>query len=305
VGCSIWQTLPLGPTGYGDSPYQCFSAFAGNPLLIHVPNAGGTTPDGDVDFAAVLAFKRRLLADRFRAFVPDDAYMRWVASQDWLEDFALFTAIKEAHEGRAWTGWPEGLATRDPKALEAFRRVGAATIARVKWEQFIFFRQLDALRRGCRARGVRLMGDVPIYVAHDSATSGRTGRCFSSSPTARSACRQAFPGLFQRDRAAVGQPDLRLACVQGRRVRWWIRRMRAALAMFDIVRLDHFRGFEAYWEVPGDAPTAAAGRWVPGPGLALFETMTAALGPLPIVAENLGLITPEVETLRAALGYPA
>lgn len=306
TGCTIWQTLPLGPTGYGDSPYQCFSAFAGNPLLIHVPRTGEALPEGDVDFAATIAFKRRLLAERFRAFVPDDTYRRWSASQaEWLDDFALFTAIKEVHDGRAWTEWPDELAARDPAALDRFRRAHGATIARVMWEQYVFFRQYGALRRACRERGVRLMGDVPIYVAHDSADVWANRHLFRLHADGTLRVQAGVPpDYFSETGQLWGNPIYDWDASKADGYRWWIARMRAALAMFDIVRLDHFRGFESYWEVPGDALTAVDGRWVPGPGAALFDALVAALGPLPIVAENLGLITPEVEALREALGYP-
>ena len=306
--CSIWQMLPLGPTGYGDSPYQCFSAFAGNPLLISLPEEPGAlaTSDGaDVDFGTVIAGKRVALRKLFQRFVPDARFHGWVQQQPWLEDFALFSALKDVHSGSSWTSWAPPLATHEPAALAMFAKAHARELAQVRFEQYVFFRQFHTLRQKCAESGIKLMGDVPIYVAHDSADVWSNRELFELNQDGGLIVQAGVPpDYFSETGQLWGNPIYKWDTLRKQGYQWWIDRMRAALSMFDIVRLDHFRGFEAYWEVPGNAATAIDGRWAPGPGAALFTAMTEALGPLPIVAENLGLITPEVEALRAQFGYP-
>ncbi|MCE2901367.1 MAG: 4-alpha-glucanotransferase [Gemmatimonas sp.] len=306
TGMKIWQVLPLGPTGYGDSPYQCFSAFAGNPLLIHVPGWEGAFPAEHVDFGAVIPAKEAALAAWLDTVPFDDAVRRFVADQaHWLPDYALFMALKRAHGGVAWTAWDPSAAQRDPAALLEWRHTLSADIERLYKQQFVFFGQYRALRQACAQRGIRLMGDVPIYVAHDSAD-------VWANPTQFQLCADGTrrvqagvpPDYFSETGQLWGNPLYDWERMHADGFAWWIARMRAALEQFDLVRLDHFRGFEAYWEVAGDAPTAMHGRWVQGPGAALFDALTAALGPLPIVAENLGLITPAVEALREQFAYP-
>ncbi len=308
AGLKIWQVLPLGPTGYGDSPYQCFSAFAGNPLLIHVPGFNGPSGGSDrtVDFGAVIPAKQAALAQWLDTIPFDDRIRHFVHEHEgWLPDYALFMALKQAHGGVSWTEWEAGARRRDPQALEDWRRRLAAPIERLYKEQCVFYAQFHALRHACRERGIRLMGDVPIYVAHDSADVWANPSLFRLRDDGTLTVQAGVPpDYFSETGQLWGNPlyDWERMAAEG--YRWWIARMRAGLALFDLVRLDHFRGFEAYWEVPGDAPTAVNGRWVPGPGAALFQTLTDALGTLPIIAENLGLITPEVEALRAQFGYP-
>jgi 4-alpha-glucanotransferase len=306
AGLTIWQMLPLGPTGYGNSPYQCFSAFAGNPLLIHVPDGPDDLPADRVDYARVIPRKQALLRRATEAFVPDDGYRRFVAEHGgWLEDYALFMALKGAHGGVAWTDWERGAALRDPSALDGWRARLARDVEHFRREQALFFGQFRALRQSCRDRGVRLMGDVPIYVAHDSADVWAHRSLFQLDAAGRPKVQAGVPpDYFSATGQLWGNPIYDWEALRATGYDWWIRRMRSALELFDLVRVDHFRGFEAYWEVPGDATTAARGRWVPGPGADLFEAITGALGPLPIVAENLGVITPEVEALRERLGYP-
>ena len=308
AGLRIWQVLPLGPTGYGDSPYQCFSAFAGNPLLIHVPGYTGTGSASEhvVDFGAVIPAKQAALAAWLDTLPFDDAVRNFVhAHHQWLPDYALFMALKQAHGGIAWTQWEAAVRQREPQALETWRQKLAAPIERIYKEQFVFFAQYRALRDACRARGIRLMGDVPIYVAHDSADVWANPELFQLHDDGTLKVQAGVPpDYFSETGQLWGNPLYDWERMHADGYRWWIARMRAGLDLFDLVRLDHFRGFEAYWEVPGDAPTAVNGRWVPGPGAPLFHALTEALGPLPIVAENLGLITPEVEALRERFGYP-
>ncbi|MBI5601319.1 MAG: 4-alpha-glucanotransferase [Gemmatimonadetes bacterium] len=306
AGATLWQMLPLGPTGYGDSPYQCFSAFAGNPLLIHVPGDGGDFPVHTVDFGRVIRHKHALLRAATAAMTPDDAYGIFCAEQAWwLEDYALFMALKHAHGGASWTSWEHGAARRDPHALATWRTRLANDIEHVRREQYLFFSQFRALRQACHRFGIRLMGDLPIYVAHDSADVWANPTLFKLDPQGRPAVQAGVPpDYFSATGQLWGNPIYDWEKLRATGYDWWVRRMRAAFEMFDTVRIDHFRGFEAYWEVPGSDTTAIHGEWVPGPGADLFEAITHALGPLPIVAENLGVITPAVEALRERFGYP-
>ena len=305
AGLTIWQMLPLGPTGFGDSPYQCFSAFAGNPLLINVPSVANALPESHVDFGEVIPRKRAQLRQLLERFVPDARYERWTKQQPWLDDFALFTAIKAAHNGASWTEWALPLAAYDKSALENFRATHLTEIRQVYFEQYVFFRQFDALKQECVKRGIRLMGDLPIYVAHDSADVWSNRELFQLKADGSLIVQAGVPpDYFSETGQLWGNPIYNWEIMRTQQYAWWTNRMRASLAMFDVVRLDHFRGFEAYWEVPGDATTAINGQWVKGPGAELFNAMTHALGPLPIIAENLGLITPGVEVLRAQFGFP-
>lgn len=314
AGMKIWQVLPLGPTGYGDSPYQCFSAFAGNPLLIHVPAHVRTHFGHEVepasahlcDFGTVIPAKRALLDAWLDTMPYADAVRDFVRRQEsWLPDFALFMALKEAHDGAPWTSWERGAARREPESLRAWRETLQPAIERCYKEQYVFFEQFRALRSACATHDIQLMGDVPIYVAHDSADVWANRSLFKLNDDGTLIVQAGVPpDYFSETGQLWGNPLYDWDNVASDAYRWWIERMRAALAMFDVVRLDHFRGFEAFWEVPAKETTAVNGRWAPGPGAALFNALTAALGPMPIVAENLGLITPEVEALRRQFDYP-
>jgi 4-alpha-glucanotransferase len=306
AGLTIWQMLPLGPTGYGNSPYQCFSAFAGNPLLVEVAGGSASFPAHLVDYPRVIPHQQALLRQATEAFTPDEQYRAFVASEAWwLEDYALFMALKAAHDGVEWTAWEPGAARRDPAALADWRARLAGDVEHFRREQALFFAQFQALRRVCRDRGVRLMGDVPIYVAHDSADVWANPSLFQLDDGGRPRVQAGVPpDYFSATGQLWGNPIYDWEAMRATGYDWWIRRMRSALELFDLVRVDHFRGFEAYWEVPGGDATAVHGRWVMGPGADLFDAMTRALGPLPVVAENLGVITPEVEALRERFGYP-
>ncbi len=306
AGVTLWQMLPLGPTGYGDSPYQTFSAFAGNPLLIAVESDGKVFPAHAVDFEHVIPHKRKLLDRAIGGWKPTEEFHAFVAAHaSWLEDYALFMALKQAHDGAAWTGWDRGAASRDPVALAEWRKRLAVDVQRYRVEQFFFYVQFEGLRRAARERGIRIMGDLPIYVAHDSADVWANPRAFKLREDGRPLVQAGVPpDYFSATGQLWGNPIYDWDAMHADGYTWWIRRLRAAFELYDLVRIDHFRGFEAYWEVPGDAATAEHGRWVTGPGAALFDAVTKALGPLPIVAENLGVITPAVEALREQFGYP-
>jgi 4-alpha-glucanotransferase len=325
AGQSLWQVLPLGPTGYGDSPYQCFSAFAGNPLLVSLEALrddgllhdddlarGAELPEAEVDYGAVLEFKRPLLARACDAFDGQasagarEAFERFRADQQpWLSDFALFSALKAAHGGASWTEWDRPLVHRDPPALEAARRELAGAIRRVEIEQWLFFSQWAVLRAEAHQRGIRILGDIPIFVSHDSADVWSRPELFHLDEEGLASLQAGVPpDYFSATGQLWGNPLYRWDELRRGGHAWWIDRFKAVLAMVDLVRLDHFRGFEAYWEVPGGDATAEHGRWVKGPGAELFEAVEKALGSLPIIAENLGVITPEVEALRLRFGFP-
>ena len=303
---TLWQMLPLGPTGYGNSPYQCFSTFAGNPLLIHLAGTNASDESGEIDYPAVIKRKNALLRHATDAFIPDAGYESWVESQTWwLEDFALFMALKEAHDGVAWTDWDPGAALREPKALSEWRGKLAAEIEHHRRAQALFFVQFGALKAAARKAGVRLMGDVPIYVAHDSADVWANRDLFQLDENGHLIVQAGVPpDYFSATGQLWGNPIYRWDAMRGQDYAWWVRRMQSAFSLFDVVRIDHFRGFEAFWEVPAAEETAINGRWAKGPGAPFFEAITRALGPLPIVAENLGVITPPVEALRHQFAYP-
>jgi 4-alpha-glucanotransferase len=300
AGMRIWQVLPLGPVGYGESPYQLFSAFAGNPLLISLEKLverGWLAREelenspafcgARVEFERVAPWKFGVLRRAFERFSPTEEFEGFVSGQRWLNDFARFMALKEANGGVAWTEWKPGTAP-DPRASEFHRFL-----------QFEFFRQWRALKAFCNARGIRIMGDLPIYVAGDSADVWKHPELFRFDVVAG-----VPPDYFSATGQLWGNPIYRWDRMESGGYRWWIDRVRAALAMFDSVRIDHFRGFEAYWEVPAGEMTAIHGQWVKGPGAGLFRILEAELGQLPVVAENLGVITPEVEAIRDEFGFP-
>jgi len=316
AGQKLWQVLPLGPTGYGDSPYQCFSARAGNPLLINLEGlvekgwldasalaSAPAFPEDRVDFERLIPWKTAVLES---ATPPRSGFEEFCETNaHWLDDFALFMALKEAHHGVAWTQWEPAARDRDPKALAKWREQLTAPIASQKFLQFAFFQQWRELREYCRARGVRIMGDLPIYVAHDSADVWANPQYFQLDTLGNSTVVAGVPpDYFSQTGQLWGNPIYRWDVLAKDNYRWWLDRFRAALEMVDMIRLDHFRGFEAYWEIPASEPTAVHGRWVKGPGAALFRAAQAALGELPLVAENLGVITPEVEAIRHELGFP-
>lgn len=325
AGQGVWQMLPLGPTGYGDSPYQCFSAMAGNPMLVspeRLAEEGWITeadlaslaclPREVADFDQLIAPRQQVLARAFAAFeargtsVQQAAFSVFCDSHAWwLDDVALFLALKEAHDLRSWTTWPTPLRDRDATALAAARDRHADDIRRHQFVQWQFFTQWQALHEAARARGVEIMGDMPIFVAHDSADVWALPGQFALWPDGRPrAVAGVPPDYFSATGQLWGNPLYRWDEMEADGFAWWIRRVRMTLALVDRVRLDHFRGFVAYWEVPGDAATAMHGVWRQGPGGALFEALSEALGPLPIVAENLGFITPDVEAIRERYGLP-
>ncbi|HET6921796.1 MAG TPA: 4-alpha-glucanotransferase, partial [Anaeromyxobacteraceae bacterium] len=320
----LWQVLPLGPPGYGDSPYQGLSAFAGNPLLVSLAALGReglldgadleapAFPERRVDYGAVIPWKERrlrLAAERFatRAGPAEREALAEFRAREahWLEDFALFLAVKGRQGGRPWVEWPEDLREREAGAMAAARKALGAEIEAHAFAQLVFFRQWAALRTRCRERGVEIMGDLPIYLAHDSAEVWARRRLFRLDRAGRpEAVAGVPPDYFSATGQRWGNPLYDWEAHRADGHAFWVERVRAALDLCDRVRLDHFRGLEAFWEIPASEPTAERGRWVPGPGAALLEALRRALGALPLVAENLGVITPEVEALRRRFGLP-
>ncbi|MFO0879822.1 MAG: 4-alpha-glucanotransferase [Gemmataceae bacterium] len=324
AGQSWWQILPLGPTGYGDSPYQCFSAFAGNPYLISpellardgllkaVDMPATRFPADRVDYASVIKFKQgvltrawenfqggaaRPLRNAFEEFCAREAY--------WLDDYALFMALKDFHQGANWTTWNEDLVQRRPPAIERARRLLAGGVGRHKLGQFLFTRQWCAVKEYANQKGVRLIGDAPIFVSADSADVWANPDQFlldeKRNPTVVAG---VPPDYFSPTGQLWGNPHYNWDRMRQSGFTWWVARIRKTLEQVDLVRLDHFRGFEAYWEVPAGQLTAEMGHWVQAPGVDFFNTLRYHLGGLPIIAEDLGLITPEVERLREQFGLP-
>jgi 4-alpha-glucanotransferase len=324
AGQQRWQVMPLGPTGYGDSPYQSFSSFAGNPLLIS-PDlllAEGLLadedladaprfPDDAVDYGAVIPFKQMLLRRSFARFsetASDESRQELLAFRHantaWLEDFALFMALKQALGG-AWPEWEPSLARHEPAAVAQALDEHADEVAFQVYAQFQFFRQWARLRAYANERGVKIIGDIPIFVAYDSADVwGSRELFYLGEDLLPTVVAGVPPDYFSATGQLWGNPLYRWDVLDRQGYDWWIERLRAVLTLVDIVRLDHFRGFAAYWEVPAGEETAINGHWIAGPGAALFEAVGEALGSLPIIAEDLGVITPDVEALRDEFGFP-
>jgi 4-alpha-glucanotransferase len=325
-GQTLWQLLPLGPTGYGDSPYQSFSSFAGNPLLIDPRGLSQQGflpaealeepppfPGHRVEYGELIPYKLGLLHRAYEHWKggaasagPEGAREEFegfcARQKHWLEDFALFMALKRRHleeAGGVWNRWPPPLRRREPRALEESRRELAAEIDEVRFQQYLFARQWGALRRRAAALGIRIIGDLPIFVAYDSADVWAHQELFqldgAGEPTVVAG---VPPDYFSETGQLWGNPLYRWKAMRENGYAWWIERVKSKLGRVDLLRLDHFRGFEAYWEVPAGEETAVKGRWVKGPGAGFFEALRRALGQLPIIAEDLGLITPEVERLR-------
>ena len=325
AGCALWQVLPLGPTGYGDSPYQCFSAFAGSPFLIssevllkeNLLMAADLAdrpefPTDRVDFGPVITWKLKLLDRAFAHFRADASaqlqteFDRFQSDQaSWLDDFALFMAIKESQGGVAWNNWPEPLRQRDPQALHTARQSLADAVQRHAFRQFLFYRQWSAAHAYARVKGIRVIGDIPIFVAYDSADAWSHPELFyfdeKGQPTVVAG---VPPDYFSPTGQLWGNPLYRWEVHRQSGYAWWLARMRATLSQVDIIRLDHFRGFAGYWEVPAEMPTAEIGQWKPGPGKDFLQALQQALGDLPIIAEDLGLITDDVIELRDKFNLP-
>ena len=317
---SVWQFLPIGPTAYGDSPYQPLSTFAGNEMLIdignlielHLLNHGEvseltTLPEQYVDYGSLIPAKTHLLAlaaSRFEDTVDDEILSDFKVfverhDKDWLHDYALFRILKSNHGERPWPEWQPQFVHRDANALAKLEAQEDTRIRAIKIIQYLFFRQWDALRKYANANGVLLFGDMPIYIALDSADAWANRHILRIDADGHpDRVAGVPPDYFSEDGQLWGNPlyDWDMHAANG--YTWWIDRLRATAELVDLVRIDHFRGFEAYWSVPAQAATARDGAWEPGPGDPIFDAISKALGNLPIVAEDLGVITPEVTALR-------
>ncbi|MBT8166321.1 MAG: 4-alpha-glucanotransferase [Acidimicrobiia bacterium] len=324
AGCGMWQVLPLGPTGYGDSPYQTFSAVAGNPYLISPEGMVGDGlldavdppdfPENRVDYGAVIPWKRELLAEAFERMLgwpPDHpirsefaAFRR--ANRDWLPGYTTFIALKETHDLVSWAEWPAEYRDREPEAIRTAEHELADRRDRVAFEQFVFFRQWERVRVDAHQRGIQIIGDIPIFVAHDSADVWANRHLFSIDGEGQpSVVAGVPPDYFSETGQLWGNPLYRWSAHRRDGYQWWIKRVRATLDLVDIVRLDHFRGFYDYWEIPGDAETAIEGRWRRGPGGGLLGALRRELGELPLIAEDLGGdMGPGVARLRERFGLP-
>lgn len=324
AGQSWWQMLPLGPGGYGNSPYQPLSCFAGNELLISpddlvddgllsLADCESSPSDATwVDYAAVIPFKERLLDHAWRNFLTGvradlrpsfEAFCR--EHSHWLDDYALFRALKANFRGDSYLCWPAELVQREPAALKSARRELAAQCERIRFAQFLLFRQGGSLKEHARAKGVRMLFDLPFYVSPDSCDVWAEPQLFRLDEHRRPLFVAGVPpDYFSATGQLWGNPVYDWRALRRTGYRWWIDRLRALLAHVDMIRLDHFRAFAASWHIPAESATAETGTWVPGPGADFFAAVEAALGGLPFIAEDLGTITVDVVALRERFGLP-
>ena len=322
----VWQILPIGPTGFGNSPYLSYSALAGNPLLISPEklqaddllteeelNSLPDYPVDKVDYDLVITTKIPLLAkasDRFQQQATQkqlQAFQQFChRHNDWLDDYALFMAVKEANNGASWNQWDAEIAERQPKAMIEWSTRLKDAIYYHKFLQYEFFRQWTELKKYANDQGIQIFGDIPIYVAHDSVDVWAHPEIFRLDPETGEAALMAGvpPDYFSATGQLWGNPVYNWKKLVETNFHWWIRRVEGILEYVDIIRIDHFRGFQAYWAVPQGEDTAMNGKWIEAPGEAFFRLLKEDLGELPIVAEDLGVITPEVEALRDKFNFP-
>ncbi len=326
-GQRAWQILPLGPTGYGNSPYQSTSSFAGNPLLI---SPAALVGDGflseeelsvypgfssdRIDFGPLIEVKTALLelvCQNFRLRCRQSPFLREAyeafcrREAAWLDDFSLFTVLKKHHQQLPWTSWPQPLRDRRPEAMAEVMAGLVDEIEDARILQFLFFRQWERLRSRARELDIKLIGDIPIFVAHDSADCWARRDLFFLDPSGQPTVVAGVPpDYFSETGQRWGNPLYRWDRLQQENHGWWLARLRHILAMVDIVRIDHFRGFAGYWEIPAEDDHAMNGRWVDGPGGRFFEALQQEFGDIPIIAEDLGLITEDVHQLRDQFGLP-
>ena len=321
-GQSYWQLLPIGPTGYGESPYQSPSTFAGNFLFIDLeilkdknilfeedfsdwPLASDPT---NVDYKTVNKYKMKLLRLAFKRAYK--AYQREVDTfveeqKHWMEDYILFMALKEAHDLKSWQTWEEPLRQRDPIALKEARLIYQEDLKFWSFVQYLFYKQWHELKVYANKNGVEMIGDIPIYVAEDSSDVWSNPELFlldrENQPIQVSGCP---PDAFSETGQLWGNPIYDWDLMDKSGYRWWIERIKSTYALFDVVRIDHFRGFESYWSIPGKAKTAEKGEWIKGPGMKLFDAIKKELGPLKVIAEDLGFLTQAVVDFKNASGFP-
>ncbi len=324
AGQTLWQVFPLGPTGYGDSPYQCFSAFAGNSLLISPEKLFESgflseqdlrnTPDTDphqIDFGKVIDYKKELLQKAYGYFKNDPNGTEETfnifcdENKMWLDDYAFFMAAKDYHGGELWTKWDKGLVRREEKALNEWQKKLSDNILYHKFIQFQFFSQWKNLKSYANNKGIKIIGDMPIFIAYDSSDLWANKELFTVEEDGKlKTVAGVPPDYFSATGQLWGNPLYRWGRMEEDDFQWWRQRFSQLLEFNDIIRIDHFRGFDAYWEIPGGAPTAEKGNWIKAPGEKLFNTVKKYLGELPILAEDLGVITKSVEKLRDDFNFP-
>ena len=332
AGQKIWQLLPLSPTGFGDSPYQSCSAFAGNPYFIDLDalkadglltaaqleaEAWGKDPL-TVDYGTLYTSRYKVLRAAYAAwreqcaglhgcehYYPDDYYAFTLANRSWLEDYALYMALKVEHSMKSWTEWPRAYRRRDPQALALFAAAHEEELGFWKFLQYEFSLQWHKLKDYANAKGVQILGDIPIYVSADSVDAWSGGALFELDAEGRFArVAGCPPDYFSADGQLWGNPLYNWPYHRQTGFAWWVRRVRHALGIYDLLRIDHFRGFDTYWAIPAGSATAKTGKWENGPGMELFDALRAELGSLPIIAEDLGELFPSVRKLLADSTFP-
>ena len=320
AGQSYWQILPLSPTGYGDSPYQSCSTYAGNHYLIDLTQLIGqgllteeevascrwSDRENKVNFGLLYNSRLKVLRLAYSRFTGSEAFDSFCREHSsWLPDFALFMALKDENAGKPWYQWEDGLKFRDPEVLWAARQSLKEHIRFYSFVQYLFFTQWQALRQYAHDAGIQIIGDVPIYVPYDSCEVWRDPELFqldeTLTPTAVAGCP---PDAFTEDGQLWGNPLYRWDVHKANGYSWWLRRLGAASRLYDVVRFDHFRGFEAYWAVPYGDTTARNGRWIKGPDMDFIRAIQKGLPHMEMIAEDLGFLTPEVLRLRDESGYP-
>ena len=319
AGQAYWQILPLSPTGYGDSPYQSFSIFAGNPYFIdldslveqgllkqeELDSVSWFSDECSVDYGCLYENRGRLLSLAYERYTPDEAFYSFVKENPWLENYGLFMALKEHFGGVPWQNWPKELILRDEKAMAEYKEKLSKECGYHSFVQYIFYSQWQKLRDYANSKGIIIIGDVPIYVPLDCADVWADPQLFqldeNCRPTGLAGCP---PDSFCADGQLWGNPLYNWERMKQEGYAWWIKRLEAAKHMYDVVRFDHFRGFESYWAIPADAGTAAAGKWILGPGMDFISAVQKALPDLKCIAEDLGYVTPEVRKLQEDSTYP-
>lgn len=318
---SLWQILPLNPVGYGESPFQSFSAFAGNPLLISIDKLleEGLLEQQDiedipsfkskkVEFEVVREYKSNLLRKAYNFFQnksPDREFVKFVQSKDWLADYSLFMSLKDYFEGTAWNHWDKDIVLRNSSTIEHFRILLKEEIQYHNFIQYTFFKQWNQLRQYANEKGIKIIGDLPIFISYDSSDAWANPHLFKLDQKGEPiAVAGVPPDYFSETGQLWGNPHYNWEAMEQDEFLWWRERFSSLLEMVDIIRIDHFRGFESYWEIPYGEETAINGEWVKAPGEKLFTIIKKYLGDIPVIAEDLGIITPEVEELKNKLGFP-
>lgn len=324
AGQTLWQVFPLGPTGYGDSPYQCFSAFAGNPLLVSpdlliedgllteddVSDKGTFNPIS-IDYGAIINWKKDVLRKAYTSFKENKSKFKndfdnfCGNNTDWLDDYALFMACKDYHDGKVWAEWEREIAFREGDAVAKWNDKLSDDVEYHKFVQFIFNKQWKAVERYAHSHGIKIIGDLPIFIAYDSADLWANRSQFTVNDEGKlDTVAGVPPDYFSETGQLWGNPLYKWDVMEKDNFEWWTKRFSKLFELVDIVRIDHFRGFEAYYSIPGDAETAMTGEWIKAPGEKLFKVVRDKLGELPIIAEDLGIITKEVEELRDKFNFP-